>query len=86
MMYSCYEGRYVDGEIIYSEQENGEYYMEVIRPTLFEKGSVRIFKHAHPDSLSRDHLIKTGTYEELETMRWEFRMLTDPIQTAYGDM
>lgn len=84
MIYSCYEGRYVDGEIIHSP-ENGDYYMEVIRPTLFEKGSIRIFKHAHPNSLSRDHLIKIGTYEELEDMQWEFCMLTEPMQTIYGD-
>jgi len=83
-MYSCYEGRYVDGEIIYGP-EGSDYYMEVIRPGLFEKGSIRIFKHAHPNSLSRDHLIQTAPYEELENMQWEFRRMTEPMETLYGD-
>lgn len=80
MIFSCYENRWADGEIIHG----ADYYMEIIRPTLFENGSVRIFKHAHPDSLSMDHLIDSAPYECLEDMKWQFLRITEPIETVYG--
>jgi hypothetical protein len=80
-MYSTYEGRWCDGHI----EHCGNYYVEVITPTLFESGSVRIFKHAHPDSLSRDRLIKACDYDHLEEIQWDLQRWGDPIETVYGD-
>lgn len=69
----------------YSIEYNGDYYLEIKPPTLFNKGSVALYKYAHPNSMSPNHLIERGDYEELEDFKWELLRYTDPICTIYGD-
>lgn len=64
MIYSISESAWVEGEMYHG----GEYYLEIIHPTLFSKGKARLFQHAHPDSLSRDHLIRSAEYESPEEL------------------
>lgn len=72
---------WVDGEMI----SKGNYYLEIVRPTLFDKGRIRLYKYAHPNSLSGNHLLECFDYEQIEEAKWEFDRITDPVETVYGD-
>jgi hypothetical protein len=83
VIYSIEEDGWVAGETLHG----GNYYLEIVYPTLFSKGRARLFKHAHPNSLSRDHLLDKVEYErpeELEDIKWQFRQLSEPMETMYG--
>lgn len=64
MIYSISEATWVEGEM----HDGGDYYLEIVYPTLFSKGKARLFKHAHPDSLSRDHLLQTVEYQDISEL------------------
>jgi hypothetical protein len=71
---------YVDGEII----SGHDYYMEIVRPTLFSKGYAKVCKYAHPNSMSDNQLLYKEDYDQLEDVRWEYERYSDPINTAWG--
>lgn len=76
MIYSISEGGWVSGEM----HHGGDYYLEIVHPTLFTKGKARLFRHAHPDSLSRDHLIQSIEWQEVEELQ-EIRDYFESIRT-----
>jgi hypothetical protein len=84
MIYSISEQGWVAGETLHGD----DHYLEIVYPTLFAKGKARLYRHAHPDSLSRDHLLRQIEYEkpeELEDIKWQFEQLNDPVETIFGE-
>jgi hypothetical protein len=79
MIYTADAG-WIDGQII----GGTDYYLEVRKPTLFNKGSVALYEYAHPDSMSQNHLIERGDYDDLSALEWMLNRLEDPIETVWG--
>jgi hypothetical protein len=67
-------------EIIESCISTGEacwndYYIE------YERGKAVLYKYAHPDSMSYNHCIKSGSLEELA---WDLLRYEDGLDTVWG--
>jgi hypothetical protein len=60
----------------------GDYYVEYKPDSLFEKGYAKLYKYAHPDSMSMNHLIENGILEELA---WDLMLCNEPVETVWGN-
>jgi hypothetical protein len=58
------------------------YYIEYKCPTLFDQtGKAVLYEYAHPNSMSPNHYIKSGSLEELA---WDLLRYEDGLDTIWG--